>query len=168
MTYRLMYDSTNPELIPASAAMVAGYINGSYAWQPWAWARFPHAIHVTINVNGNLADGGDVLDVERYDATPEMVPAWVKGRKAAGARWHAVYCSLSKLDAVRAACQGQDVPDFGIWVAEWTGQPHEIAGTVGTQFASLTSYDLSAIYDATWHPAVIPPAATPVIHLTAS
>lgn len=135
--------------------MVAGYGNGAYGpdnaegWTAAGWARFPDAMHVLIDVLAADPLGCGVLDVETGDATPADAPAWIKARVAAG-HVATVYCSLVNLPAVQDACHGLD---YAIWAADYTGLPHEIAGTVGTQYENnaAADVDLSAIYDATWH-----------------
>lgn len=48
---RTMYDSTNPGAIPASAALVAGYVDGLYRWSDAAWARFAGVRPTCSNTN---------------------------------------------------------------------------------------------------------------------
>ncbi len=99
---RLMYDAVTPTNIPADAAMVAGYINGPRSqWPAAAWARFPNAVKVRITVFASV-DEGDVLDVEKYDATPAQAPGWVNMRRRSGAD-PSVYCDTSTWPTVRAA-----------------------------------------------------------------
>jgi hypothetical protein len=148
-----MYDSVTPSAIPASARMVAGYVNGDFAWSRADWARFPHAAQIGINVTGRLADGGTIIDVETGDATTAAIPGWVRGREAAG-QMHGVYCQLSRLPEVQAVLRAVPIPT-AIWVASWTPSvPHQVPGCVATQFVNRASidYDLSAVYNDDWHP----------------
>jgi hypothetical protein len=102
--FRVMFDSVNPAAIPADASLVAGYVDGAVsAWPASAWDRFPEAEKVRINVTGDPSHGGDVLDVERFDATPAHAPGWFDARTAAGAKGLTIYCNRSTLPAVDAA-----------------------------------------------------------------
>lgn len=149
---RIMYDSVNPSQIPRNAQMVAGYGNGLYEWTAADWALFPSAVHISIDVNGSDPAGCGVLDVERYDASPQTAAIWIKERVATG---HAatIYCSRSTMPAVQKACSGLN---YVIWVADYTGQPHAIPGTVATQYENHAvtgaNYDISSVYDNAWHP----------------
>src|SRR5207244_11953305 len=78
-----MYDSTNPFDIPPTAEMVAGYIDGLYAWSPAGWARFAGAKQWRIAVSPFTNDG-NVLDVETGNAEPSKATGWVTRRRAAG------------------------------------------------------------------------------------
>jgi hypothetical protein len=150
-TYRTMYDAIIPANIPADAQMVAGYVNGEWAWAAPldAFARWPHAAHIRIDVNGSMPHFAEVIDVEQGDATPATAGRWVRERLALGNVKATVYCTLSSLPAVQEACAGTAAT---YWVANWTGEPHAVSGTVGTQYKNTPGYDLSAIYDASWHP----------------
>jgi hypothetical protein len=156
-----MYDSTNPGAIPTDAQVVAGYVDGRYAWSPSDWARFPGAVRIGIAVRAST-NNGDVLDCEPGNATPAECPGWVKLRQAAGLAVPTIYMSLFLWPQVQDACRGLEV---AWWVAQWTGQPHVIGGAAAVQYAdSVTSggdYDLSAVYDDTWHPSAPPPPPTP-------
>ena len=78
-----MRDSTTATDIPAHGTdLVAGYINGKFEWTPADYSRFPGIPHVFIDINGSHPNAG-VLDVEPGCAPVEVVPAWVKARKAA-------------------------------------------------------------------------------------
>jgi hypothetical protein len=157
------------------AAKVAGYVNGTYAWTQAEWNLFPHADHVTISVTAS-ANAGDVLDVEAGDATPSQSGGWIAMRKAAGLYRPTIYCSRSVIPAVRAGTGTYILgKDYDIWVAEYTGQPHEVtapgtpaANCAATQYESTADYDVSMVYDTAWphrHAAVpLPPgglSATP-------
>ncbi len=148
-----MYDSTSPGDIPATAEMVAGYIDGAYAWSPSGWARFPAAVKVTVATQPGT-DAGDVLDVELGDATPAQAPAWIRMRQTAGLTVPTIYCASFAVPQVRQLCAGLR---YALWVAEWTGHPHAVAGAVAVQYADPSSsgghYDLSLVTDPGWpHP----------------
>ncbi len=146
---RTMFDSVNPAAIPHGAQMVAGYLNGNYAWSAAAWKQFAHITTIRIDVIGNAPLDAGVLDVENGDATPHQAPAWVKKRSAAGFR-ATIYCNKSTWPAVQAACKGLTV---SYWIADWTHVPHELPGAVAVQWTNGAAFDTSAVYDNTWHPA---------------
>jgi hypothetical protein len=148
-----------------NAAMVAGYINGPYAWSQGDWNLFPHAEHVTISITAG-ANAGDVLDCETGDASPDQTAGWIAMRKAAGLYRPTIYCSLDVIPAVRAGT-GKFIlgQDYDIWVAHYTGAPHLVAGCAATQYASTANYDVSSVYDTSWPhrkaPAPPPPPPGP-------
>jgi hypothetical protein len=133
-----------------NAAKVAGYINGPYAWSQADWDLFPHADHVTISITAG-ANAGDVLDVETGDATPGQTAGWIAMRKAAGLYRPTIYCSLDAIPAVRVGTGSYILDkDYDIWVAHYTGVPHEISGCAATQYESTANYDASIVYDTAW------------------
>jgi hypothetical protein len=140
-----------------TAAKIAGYVNGTYAWSQAEWSLFPHADHVTISVTAS-ANAGDVLDVERGDATPDQAAGWIAMRKANGLYRPTIYCSRSVIPAVRAGT-GKYIlgKDYDIWVADYTGQPHEVAAPgnppatcAATQYESTAGWDASVVFDPAW------------------
>lgn len=145
-----MYDSTHPEAIPLTARMVAGYVDGLYAWLPAAWARFPNAVHVRIAVFPST-NGGQVLDVEQGDATPAQAPGWVRMRRAAGVD-PSVYCNTSTWPAVQAEFARQGVAQPHYWVAHYGAGPNIPAGAIAVQYADPAAgsggqWDISAVAD---------------------
>jgi hypothetical protein len=143
---RLMYDAVTPANIPANAAMVAGYVDGRYAWSAADWARFPNAVHVPIAVFPTT-NSGVVLDVEQGDATPQQAPGWVQMRRAAGVD-PTVYCSEDAWPAVRAAFTAAGVPQPHYWVAAYPGEGAVIpVGAVAHQYQDAGPYDLSVVAD---------------------
>jgi nucleoid-associated protein YgaU len=144
---RLMYDSVTAADIPADAAMVAGYVDGAYAWTAADWALHPAAQHVRIAVFADTNDG-HVLDVEPGNATPAQAPGWVTMRRHAGVD-PTVYCSLALLPVIERAFAQAGVAEPHWWIADWTGSPHIAEGSVATQYASSEQsgghYDLSQV-----------------------
>ena len=157
--FRIMFDSVNPAAIPEGASLVAGYVDGAAsAWPPGAWDRFPGAELVRINVTGDPNHGGDVLDVERFDATPDHAPGWFDARTRAGAGGLAVYCNRSTLPAVDAA-MGQR--SFFRWVATLDGTLHidgfpPLKGPAVVQFLPAADLginaDMSLVMSPYFHP----------------
>lgn len=150
----VMYDSVDVAKIPATAGAVAGYVDGHYVTYGQLVAALPHAAHVSITVEG--AAGARVLDWEKGNADP---PLWASREIAAGRR-PSIYCNTSSRAAVAAAIAplalGNEV-DW--WAADWTGQPHAVAGAVATQYANdVQGCDLSLVSSPEWLAGVVVPA----------
>lgn len=156
---RTMYDGVTARDIPSGVDMVAGYIDGRYAWTQWDWTRFPRASKVRVATSASTPDG-DVLDVEPGDATPDQARTWVANRHGAGLAHPVVYCPLAMLADVQRACSGLAV---WFWTADWTGHPHVTPGAIATQYADPSTsgghYDLSLVAADWWCPS---PSPTPI------
>lgn len=140
---KLLYDSVSSSAICENAALVAGYVDGRYAWSDDDWARHPSARQVRIAVFPWTNDG-DVLDCERGDAEPAECPAWIVMRQAAGLEVPTIYCNLASMPDVRAYCQGLI---YDLWVADWTYEPHIPEGSVACQYAARGTYDVTLCSD---------------------
>jgi hypothetical protein len=159
-----MYDSVNAAAIPADAQLVAGYVDGRYAWTAADWARFPHAVHVPIAVFPTT-NAGVMLDCENGDATPTQCPGWVRMRRAAGVD-PTVYCSYSAWPTVRAAFAAAGEPPPHYLIAGYPdpvgpdGKPIVPAGAIGHQWIDRGPYDESLVAD--YWPGVDPAPAPPL------
>lgn len=143
---RTMYDAVDWSAIPASAKMVAGYLDGPVSqWPPQGWQRFPDAVKVGIVVFAS-ADDGHVLDVERWDATPDQAPGWAARRRASGAD-PTIYCSLSTWAAVKAAFAAAGIAEPHYWIADWDGVAELPPGAVAVQYAADADFDISVAAD---------------------
>jgi len=145
---RTMHDAVTPSNIdPRAVQLVAGYLNGRYAWSAADWARFPDAVHVGISVRAYWTVG-HVLDVETGDATPAEAPAWVQARRVAGAD-PTVYCNSSTWPAVRAAFAAAHVAEPHYWIARYDGDPTIPDGAVAKQYRGNVApgIDVSAVRD---------------------
>jgi hypothetical protein len=136
-----MYDACNPLRVPIGAQLVAGYIFGNCAWPDYAWARWPNARHVRIATVASLNDG-QVLDVERSDATPDDAPGWCARARLRG-QVPTVYTSASQVQAVLDACKLHAVPAPLLWVAQWD----DIAELPGNAIAKQYRNDNAAGFD---------------------
>lgn len=142
----VLYDSTNFEDIPAlgEGDLVAGYINGAAsAWPAAGFRKFPGALQ--INVTGT--NEGTVLDIEKGDATIATAPGWVAKRQAAGVERPWLYIDKAGFAELRQVMGSAEV---GYWVADWTGERHDVDGADATQYASPDHgsgghFDLSSI-----------------------
>src|SRR5437879_3513088 len=95
---RTMFDAVDPQAVPTSGwDLLAGYTNGAYrSFEPLR-KRFPHATIVSIDVL-NHPGAGQVLDIEKGDATPADAPEWFDRSVALGIVRPTLYYS-SSLDA---------------------------------------------------------------------
>lgn len=151
MTTRTMYDSVDPNALPRTAEMVAGYVTGIYKWPPHAWAHWPRKNEVHIDVNATYPQDSDVLDIERGDAGPGQARAWIEERVKYGRA--CLYFSRSLMGAVEEAVRG--LPGVDVWVADWTEHPHTVPVApnmhlVAVQYANTPHFDLSVVFDPVW------------------
>lgn len=175
---RIMRDSNTPKAIPVHGTeLVAGYVNGTYKWQPGEFARFPGIPHVHIDIFGGDPEEAGVLDVEPHCAPVSAAPPWAKKRKALFPDGYppVIYCNRSTLtplfNAMNAA--GLEIKrDFRIWLAtlDGTKRIHDMTGVTAIQYkrapnedkhgnpleppsGSVTSghFDESIVYDDNWH-----------------
>lgn len=142
---RTMYDSVDASKIPATAQLVAGYVDGHYAWSAADWERFPGLPQVRIAVY-STTDDGNCADVETGDMAPADVVGWVQRRRAAGLD-PSVYTSLDNWERVQAAFEYAGEPAPYWWIAAWSGDPTVMAGTIAHQYANGTGYDTSVVAD---------------------
>lgn len=157
---RTMYDAVTVANIPASATLVAGYVDGRYANVPQLRARFPGIEVVDIAVFAST-NAGRVLDVENGDATPAQAPGWVKMRRAAGVD-PTIYCNDSTTAQVWAAFINAGVPQPHYWEANPDGVATLRSGTVAKQYAWTGPYDISAVAD--YWPGIDPvPTPSPTV-----
>jgi len=153
-----MYDAITPSNIPVTAQMVAGYVDGRYAWSSADWARFPHSVKARIAVFSSTADG-HILDVEAGCSTPGNAPGWVVRRRAAGID-PTVYCSLSAWPTVRAAFATAHVAEPHWWVAAYPGNGAQLyPGSIAHQYANPGPVDISVVAD--YWPGVDPKPVAP-------
>lgn len=149
---KTMYDSINPDAIPRTAEMVAGYVNGSVSkWPPQAWGHWPRVKEVHIDVVGDYAFDADVLDIERGAANLSHARAWIEERVKHGRA--CLYFSRSLMADVAREVAG--FPAVDVWVADWTGEPHAVevpAGLhlVAVQYKNTPNFDLSVVFDPHW------------------
>lgn len=143
---RTMLDAVLPDNIPLTAQVVAGYVDGPRSQWPWSgWMRFAGHVRVAIAVTASC-DNGHVLDVERYDATPEQAPGWVLRRREAGCD-PSVYIGKARWARCQAAFAAQGVAEPHWWIADWTGAAHLPEGATACQWTPGPLYDTSCVLD---------------------
>src|SRR5260370_8323571 len=134
---------------------VAGKGKGVCAWSSADWARFPPPI-VPLAVVVSADGVGDVLDVEKGDATPADCPGWADRFNRPGRRLPTIYSSRSSISWIRQAMGSRP---FDWWVATLDG-PQDIAGAGAAQYCGAAGsgapcettghYDESIILDPSW------------------
>lgn len=138
------------------------YLNGAAsAWpvsaieQVKLWT--PYSLGVDVNAEGI----GDVLDVERYDATPEMAPSWLLERRSDPAQVipPGVYCNKSTWPAVITEVNLAGINHPPYFISDPTGVLHLVPGSAATQWAWMAGYDVSTTSE-TW-PWPDPPVVQP-------
>lgn len=143
-----MYDAV-PGLvtnIPVTASYVAGYVDSvSFTWPASAWARFPHAVHVTITTSGRL--DADFADVENGDLTPQQGYSLYQAGRIKG-----IYCSFSAWQSVQDVFNTNHKAQPPYWIAQYPGGGRVMpilngVVAVAHQYASTPGYDLSCITD---------------------
>jgi hypothetical protein len=147
----LAYDSTRPELIPATAPVILYYADGRYKWSGEQLARFPDARVRAITVEGDPVC--DIIDVESGDCTPGDVPNFLRARLDMGVATGTVYCNRSTLATVQL--MAGSLP-FNLWLATLDGsKPNAVTGPgrlVAVQYAGGedAEYDTSIVWDRSW------------------
>lgn len=155
MSPRLFGDSTKAVDIPDFVSGVGGYVNGNTVWSDADWARFGRRPQIRYNVTGDPARG-NALDIETGDATPSHAPAWFDTRHKAGARFLAVYCNRSTLDAVAAAMGNR--PYFLILatldgsIPVWEGKHHVDAVQFAGEAMTGGHWDATLVLNDAFHP----------------
>jgi len=148
---RTMYDSVDADAIPTDAEIVAGYVDGRFAWSASDWARFPRSVKVRISAIGatHLAE---VFDVEVGCIWPpaNVVPLVVRAR-AAGIDPTVYVNQNNDWGPTRDAFTRAGVAHPHWWVANYDGGQNIPAGAVAKQYAHPPMigrhYDLSVAAD---------------------
>lgn len=159
---RTMYDSTRAANIPASAGMVAGYVD-EYMIPKWTdaeWARFPHAVKVRIAKKATT-DDGHVLDVEDRLATPEEAPGWARMRRRSGLAFPTIYCNRSTWPRVRAEFDQQGEPQPLYFIATASGEAEIPDGAIAAQYLLDTDQNTDISVVADYWPGVDPAPQPP-------
>lgn len=129
-----MFDSVDLTQIPRAAVAVAGYVDGYWRTSALTRALWPHSWHLSITTDG-LRDA-DCIDVEAGDATPEIVPSWIRRFHANREMKPCIYASLSTMPEVRRALSHAGIlrGEVRLWVAHYTDVPHIEPGYDACQY----------------------------------
>ena len=142
-----MADSvTATDIPPGAFPLVAGYVDGAYAWTDADWLFHHNSRLVRITVFGGGTDA-DVIDVESGDATPAQAAQWAIGRKAAG-KVPTVYVQASRFGEVVAAFAAAGAPYPYFWIADWDNVNGPWYGSIAKQYQNPTLS--GAHYDVSW------------------
>src|ERR1700722_3431381 len=167
MTTTLMYDSVRVSGIPASALVVAGYVDGTYANWETLRARFPHAKGVAIDVNG-AAPGAQARDWETGDKGGDLEQWVIEHNKLSGSKDAVIYCDRSTIAEVRRLTGSQILnKDYFLWIATGDGTlygPGTLPGIVACQYSWTTNYDVSQVWPTSavsWTMSATPAAPKP-------
>ena len=153
-------------------AYVGGYDTGTFAWTAAEWALFPaktNKVHIVTNATVN---DGDVLDWETGNEGQGSPHDWIVMRKTSPTNplyMPTIYCDTDTVESVRVNTAelilGQD---YDLWVADWTGNPHELTYPTtgkgpdvvkGVYSVPVVQYlggadndmdDRDAVYDTSW------------------
>ena len=176
----VMYDDTNPALIPASAAIIGYYKDGDFADGAAVAKRFPHAQLVGICVRG--ADDGDALDVENKDATIADVYSWLTRQIAKKVYRPLIYTSVGNVDSLMVTMTANkfERSAYRLWSAHYGAGQHicgpascmatktECDWTQWTDTYGGLSLDASLLSDEPFGPAAAAPAtAKPAVNVRA-
>lgn len=163
-----MYDSTNPDSIPADAPAVMWPMDGRYepAWAS-ALPRFAKAAQIAYS---NLGDrSAPVFDLEAGEASPDSVATSCALRLGLGL-WSVIYLPESYLAAAVAALRSKSLnftpasswPQPGVYLhaADPTGVPHLNVDWAPVQPLAVqdrwtAGYDISSTYGT--YPSLTPP-----------
>ena len=139
-----IYDSVTPSSLPSSSQAVAVYANGSFAASPSQVGK--RGLVLWIDTQGTDPNA-NVLDVEPGDATPAQAATWVAQKLDASPNSVAiVYTMRSEWSAVQAAINALPwwMPSHTqYWIADPTGVPHIVPGSMATQWYWGPNYDIS-------------------------
>jgi hypothetical protein len=148
----LGFDSVHPESIPADAQVIFPYADGDFKWSQHEIDAFPHAKRRFITVLGD-PDHADIIDVERFDATPSMCPSFIHARKNLYNSVATIYCNRDTLPRIQEYCRGLT---YNVWLATLDDSiPTVIHGgghLVAVQFRNdpVHDYDETLVLDVTW------------------
>jgi hypothetical protein len=154
-------DSAYPlDHVVPGAQGVAGYIGGDtpHVWSRADWESQPYQYRLPIFVRSNPVvsdipgDITDALSQLRTINAPHGTIIALDSETAIDPSYTIPFVVAINAGGYRVMDYGsqQDVfqsknPDGYYWGADWTGQPHLVAGDVGTQYVSFISYDESEI-----------------------
>lgn len=150
---RIGGDSANLASNPAGVDVAFYYVNGSLgvATQEQAQARHPGKLVLGIDVNGS-APSAAVRDWETGDKGGSLEQWVIDHNKASGKKDATVYCNRSTIAEVRQLTGSQVLgQDYWLWVSTLDGTLYTGDGVVACQVATIGGYDLSVIWDDSWH-----------------
>lgn len=160
-------DSTRASDIPHdNLAVVLGYGDGIFMWSSADWALFPNTI-VPLSIVVFADDIGDILDVERGDASPSDVPGWVRRFNRPHRRKPTIYANRSTWPEVVSALQSAGIEVGAVdWAAATLDGTADVPGAALVQYKGQDMthghYDEWLILDPGWVGAAPPVPPQPV------
>lgn len=174
---RVMLDSAAPSSIPASAPMVAGYVDGDFAWLPNDWQRFDGRprVHITVEpfnrlrqptgyASGNFHEAS-VIDHETGAFSIADTARFVPARNRLHPGTATVYTDWADLPAVLRAnrAHGQRYWLWLAWYIDRVPTEADLAAVLARidgfearlaawQHTPGPRFDTSAVLAADWHP----------------
>src|SRR5579863_8375936 len=132
-----MFDDISAQNVPDNGDLYAGYDDGNWPDAAALQLRFPNkrVLRITVSPADNE---GDVLDVEKGDASPADLPGWLIRRRATGGGPYWAYTSQSQWQTCQAACAFFNVAQPLWWIANWDNDPTIPAGASAKQYQSTT------------------------------
>lgn len=161
-----MLDSTTAADIPDTfrgmpTELIAGYVDGSHAWTPADWDRFPaHVRRVRLCIWNDRMDA-DAIDIEERNNDAKGAVPWVRAKWARG-ETPTVYCYSDagtrgyRISDVRRECDAAGVKRPLFWIAKWDNDPSTFdpsgdAAIIAKQYAGSKQtgghFDASVVAD---------------------
>jgi hypothetical protein len=145
-----LYDSAQPADIPKGVPQ-AIYIDGAYAASPAYVKGHPRTLWIDVTGRDYSAD---VLDVEKYDATPQQAGPWAAAayRNHGKTRPVIIYSAVSTwhLAEISVAEYAPHVP-VKYWIASPSyAYPHMAPGACATQWDWTPGYNASETMPCLW------------------
>jgi hypothetical protein len=161
-------DATHENIGHLPAGLAAGYTTGTdnIRWTEADWIAHPSALRFCQDAEAT-DNTADILDVERFAATPAVAADWSKAATASfeevkrpGQRRPAIYMSGSNVTAVvNALLAGQVRSGVGLIVANWNLTDAQAVDEIttaagpfpieGIQFRNMGLYDAD-VFNAEW------------------
>lgn len=129
------FDSASPGNLPPGAPAVAVYANGPYQASSAQVAGKSRVIWIDTNGSDPHAKA---LDIEPGDAVASQAGPWAAAHVAQTHTPALIYNTLSEWSAVRQSVSQEPASvqaDTQYWIADPTGIPHIVPGSVATQWA---------------------------------
>lgn len=155
---QIFRDAIHPEAMAIDGTYqgVIAYANGLYAWPSSQVARYvTGGKHMyRYDVTGAIPHLASVLDVERYDATPDRAAQWVPERN----RLHGDAACYTSLDSVPALLEAIGGENCWLIVASWSGSPDIVpelklpanVKLAAVQYDNTPGWDLLGVWSPGW------------------
>src|SRR5579864_138190 len=149
---RKVYDSTNPADIPVGVERL-GYCDGIYGPggsdpNGWTDADLANCLAQIATQPGH--DRGQIIDVERFDISPQQAPGEVQRRRDVGID-PTVYVSFNAWAGVRQIFQALNVTEPHYLVADYDNNPTIPQDAIGKQYQNSPlsggHYDVSNVVE---------------------